>query len=505
MKVFLLYPDKNFDMKRTLPAHWQDLCVDLGLDVILSSMSNGDRFLHEVSTKVLSLFETDIDVLIYRQEILKDCLNNANVIREMYQIPLRIKEQKRQNWLGIFGPRNPSNVLTGARNYLEILIDGLSGLRKIADTHYTNFNSRGFKRFFKMIIEELTDEYLNLMRKHTEELKFSKGIWASVQIGDGCEGNNYTLRYPKMKKWLERILNRGKTFTHQLHPRDETGARFLGELRDITLSRAAQSVACATEHIEHFFERLQQEVGFYVACLNLAESIKNLGLPFSFPEPLSAYEKRFEAKDLYDLSLALVMKKKVVGNDLRAQGKNIFMIMGANRGGKTTFLRSVGQAQIMMQTGMFVPASTFTAPIHFGVFSHFKREEDREFKKGKFEEELSRMSETVNNIKPYSMLLLNESFSSTNEYEGSEIAYQVVKALSEESVTVFFVTHMYELASRFVSTDNTMFLQAERTKGGQRTFRIKEGGPVATSFAEDVYKKLFKEQSTDNQLVHQNR
>lgn len=505
MKVFLLYPDKNFDMKKSLPTHWQDLSVDLGLDVILSSMSNSDKFLHDISSKVLSSFETDVDVLIYRREILKDCLNNVDVIKAMYQIPLTIKQRKRERWFGIFGPRTPSNILNGARNYLETLIDGLSELRKIVDEHHARFNSRGFRRFFEMVIEELTDEYLDSMRRHTEELKFSRGIWASVEVGEGCEGSNYALRYPRKKKWVEKILNRGKTFTYQLHARDEAGARFLGELRDITLSRVAQALACATEHIENFFERLQQEMGFYVACLNLAESIENLGLPFSFPTPPLSYEKRFEAKDLYDLSLALVAKKKVVGNDLKAQGKNIFMIMGANRGGKTTFLRSVGQAQMMMQAGMFVPANMFVAPIHSGVFSHFKREEGKELKKGKFEEELSRMSEIVSNLKPYSMLLLNESFSSTNEYEGSEITYQVVKALSEESVTIFFVTHMYELASRFVESENTMFLQAERTKGGQRTFRIKEGGPVMTSFAEDVYKKVFKEQNIDNQLVHQIR
>ena len=37
------------------------------------------------------------------------------------------------------------------------------------------------------------------------------------------------------------------------------------------------------------------------------------------------------------------------------------MITGANEGGKSTFLRSVGLAQLMMQAGMFVAAREFRA------------------------------------------------------------------------------------------------------------------------------------------------
>jgi hypothetical protein len=45
--------------------------------------------------------------------------------------------------------------------------------------------------------------------------------------------------------------------------------------------------------------------------------------------------------------------------------------------------------------------------------------------------------------------LFNESFSATNEREGSEIARRIVAALLDGWVKVFFVTHMYELARGF--------------------------------------------------------
>ena len=65
----------------------------------------------------------------------------------------------------------------------------------------------------------------------------------------------------------------------------------------------------------------------------------------------------------------------MVGNDVHGGGKSLVVITGANQGGKSTFLRSVGLAQLMMQCGMFVAAEV-TGPVCTGVFTHYKREED---------------------------------------------------------------------------------------------------------------------------------
>jgi DNA mismatch repair ATPase MutS len=36
------------------------------------------------------------------------------------------------------------------------------------------------------------------------------------------------------------------------------------------------------------------------------------------------------------------MKRKITGNDLNAETKDLVIITGANQGGKSTFLRSIG-------------------------------------------------------------------------------------------------------------------------------------------------------------------
>jgi DNA mismatch repair ATPase MutS len=114
-------------------------------------------------------------------------------------------------------------------------------------------------------------------------------------------------------------------------------------------------------------------------------------------------------------------------------------------------------------------------------------------KSGKLDEELSRMSDVADQIRQDSMFLCNESFAATNEREGSEIARQIVRALLEKRVKIFFVTHLYEFAHglRAAKIPNVMFLRAERKADGSRTFKVIEGEPLQTSYGEDLYRKVF--------------
>ena len=182
-----------------------------------------------------------------------------------------------------------------------------------------------------------------------------------------------------------------------------------------------------------------------------------------------------------------------------ADGKQVIMITGANHGGKSTFLRSVGLAQLMMQAGMFVPAGSFTASVSTGVFTHFKREEDATMEKGKLDEELDRMSTIAGQISAGGLLLCNESFASTNEREGSEIARQIIRALTEAGIRIVFVTHMYDLAGRYYAEHDpaALFLRAERRPDGQRTFRVPPGEPLPTSYGEDLYQQVFGTADTE--------
>jgi DNA mismatch repair ATPase MutS len=294
-------------------------------------------------------------------------------------------------------------------------------------------------------------------------------------------------------------LPHSEGYTYHLHPRDEAGAQALGTLRDRGVNLVANAMAQSMDHISSFFQMLRTELAFYVACLNLYEHLQELGAPVCFPDPTDPGRPALSFAGLYDVSLAISKNAAVVGNDLSAYGKNFIVVTGANSGGKSTFMRGLGLAQLMMQAGMFVPASDFSAEVRSALVTHYKREEDITMESGKLDEELRRMSEIIEHLEPGSMLLMNESFAATNEREGSEIATQITKALIEKGTKICYVTHLYHFAHRLHEQrlSNVCFLRAERRPDGTRTFRLVEAGPLQTSYGEDLYRQAFGQEDPE--------
>lgn len=372
----------------------------------------------------------------------------------------------------------------------------LRRLRAIAQAQGEGFSSEGFTKLFGTLQGELSDQFFNDVQRHRRDLALHGGVLLSAALGPGNKGTGYVLRAhpPKRGGWLPRLMGRGPgSYSFTIAERDEAGHRTLSNLTDRGLDLVANALAQSNDHILGFLSALRAELGFYIGCLRLHERLSALALPACQPVPLAREERRHAFSGLHDVALALHAAGGSVGNDADTGDRCAVIVTGANRGGKSTFLRSVGQAQLMMQAGMFVAAHSFTANVSDGVFTHFKREEDASMQSGKLDEELSRMRDISDRLNPDSMLLLNESFSATNEREGSEIARQIVSALAEKRITVFFVTHLYEFAHPWyeAAREDSMFLRADRLPDGTRTFRIIPGAPLATSFGADLYARIF--------------
>lgn len=495
MKVFLLHKEQDFNAEQPFPPNEETLRQDLELSTLFQAMAQGDNYILGMVEKVILVGTDDLDTIRYRQAILKDCLKHPEVVRQIYQIPIEAIENRQRHWLGIFSVY-PGGILASAVELMEMFVGLLQKLKQIADQHAGGFESEGFRRFFAMIQEELGEDYFEAVRAHLGRLKFEDGVMLSAELGEGNEARNYVLRKtPEKPTWLKRVFGQQPvSYTFSIHPRDDAGARALENLRNRGINLVANALAQSTDHIDNFLKRLRAELAFYIGCLNLAEQLAQLGTAICFPEPAGLDERKLRFTGLYDICLALTMKQKIVGNDVSADGKELFIITGANQGGKSTALRSIGLAQLMMQAGMFVPAEAFSANLCSGLFTHSKRKEDASMKSGKLDEELSRMSFIADHIRPNGMILFNESFAATNEREGSEIARQITRALLERRIKVFFVTHQYDFAHGFYAQkmDNALFLRAGRQSGGKRTFKLSEGEPLQTSYGEDVYHRVFQ-------------
>jgi hypothetical protein len=506
VKAFLLYQDRDFDVDRPLPANAADLAQDLGLEPVLAAMAAGDEFLYQVAGAGLFASLESPEEISYRQQVLADCISQPRVVAEMYQIAVAAIAAERRIYRSIFS--SPGYVLYRSVEVLQTFVGSLRSVRRIADDHAAEFSSPGFGRLFAMLCTELSDEYFEEIGDHLKRLRFRDGVLVSARLSTGNVGIDYVLRRPAGPRpgLMARLAGRGPdTFTLTIPDRDESGLRTLSELRDKGVNLVANALAQSCDHILSFFTMLRHELGFYVGCLNLRERLVSLGEPVCFPVAVAAGKQALSFDGLYDTALALCggggsspgeaqpSGERVVGNDVTADGKTLVIITGANQGGKSTFLRSIGLAQLMMQCGMFVSAESFSAGVCSGLFTHYKREEDATMTSGKLDEELSRMSDIVDSIQPGGLLLANESFAATNEREGSELARHIVRALVDSGVKVFLVTHFFDLANGFYAEglENALFLRAEREPDGRRTFRLREGGPQPTGHAADLYRQVF--------------
>ena len=90
MKPLLLHRTHQLYLDKKSTEYKKELIQDLGLTILFETMAAGDDFLREECQKnTLSFFNTDTDTISYRQDILKDCLNNPTTIKSFYAITKR--------------------------------------------------------------------------------------------------------------------------------------------------------------------------------------------------------------------------------------------------------------------------------------------------------------------------------------------------------------------------------------------------------------------------------
>jgi hypothetical protein len=476
-------------------AHLASVIADLELETVLGAMAGRDALLAEVARDVLLAAPCVPASITYRQDVLRDALAQEAVVRELYQITIDTQEGERRRVWG-YGMRSPDAVVHRSVAALVVYLGSFRRLRAISAAHAARFSSEGFRRFFETVETELDDPYLRSVEQHVKRLSDERGVLMSARLGSEGRGTDLVLRrrHREGRTWREWIgLEERRSFTYEVGARDDAGMHTLSQMRDTGLASTAVALAESTEHVHRFFEQLRTELAFYIGCLNLHSALTAKGEPFCFPGPPAVGSPTLEARGLYDPALSLRIDGRAIGNDVAGDGKALLVITGANGGGKSTLLRAIGTAQLMMQAGMFVAADAYRADVRDAVLTHFRREEDPTLERGKLDEELARMSEIVDHVSGRSLVLLNESLSATNEREGSQIAREIVRALLERGVKVAYVTHLYDLAETFhrLGMPDALFLRAERGTDGDRPFLLTEAPPLPTSFGRDVYGRVF--------------
>lgn len=465
------------------------LSADLGIGRILEAMAGGDDCIGtSCAAALFSPLYTEEEIG-WRQKILQDASASPEIMRTLYTLSREALDEARKSWYWL-DSRFLSSTFSSAVGLLRMYVKKLMLVRSVADRFKSKVKSEGLLTFFTSLQENLDDSYFRDLNGCLNELADRDGVLIGASVGGNLQGISYVY-LEKNKKSFRRRWAFAPSYT--LPERDERGAEDFTNRTERALNEAANALAQSAENIKIFFTVLRDESAFYLECGNLAGRLTGTGMKITMPEIAQRGASTCAVHGMYDVSLVLARRSAVVTNDFTMSGKTCCIITGANQGGKSTFLRSIGQAQLMAQCGMFVAASDAVMPVHSGIFTHFTREEDSALDSGKLDEELARMDKIAQHLRKGSLILFNESFAATNEREGSEISRQIVRALVEHDVSVVFVTHQYDFASSLyrLKSDTTTFLRAQRESDGCRTFKITGGEPQHTSYGTDIYNSIF--------------
>lgn len=489
MRVALLQPP---DVAVSIARAEQRTLDDLGFETLCSAMAvdgqgDTDAVVADAVRAILPASVVDPAVIRYRHAVLADCCAHPDAVRELYEIATEATQVRR--WR--VGPRHrPNGKLLLALEPLNELIGCLRRLRTACEGHVGAFESAGFADLFTVVARELDDEYLDSVSRQLAAMDFEHGLHFSAGLAAGNRIAEVRLHAPirPQRRWFGLDRRPERAFESIDDPEAESNP--VVQLSNPALTIIADVVSDAADHVQDFFAQLRTQLAFYLGCVALHRRMGAAGIPVCLPV---VHRSGVRCTGLRDIGLCLSRQGPVVGNDLDASERDLIMITGANNGGKSTLLRALGLAQLMMQAGMFVAADTFEAPIRAGVFTHFAADEDRTLSHGKLVEELARMSALIDRMSPGSLLLCNESFASTGARDAARIAAPLLDALNTGGVAVAFVTHLTEFAcARYdAAHPGELFLRAERLPDGTRTFRLVPGAPEHGSHAEDIFRRVF--------------
>jgi len=241
------------------------------------------------------------------------------------------------------------------------------------------------------------------------------------------------------------------------------------------------------------------EIEFLVRGTELLRKLLDKGCHLCKPTVAKLSDRSFVATGLYNPCVALKVEDEIITNDLAFDVDNayIYVLTGPNRGGKSVITCAMGISVAMMQLGMFVPAQKAVISPVDAIFTHFPTGADDTIDKGRLGEECARLGEIFDSVTAQSLVLLDESLSSTGSYEASYIAAEVLAGLAHVGCRALFSTHLHELAAEI----DTINAKAKQDGGvmidtlvagieeGKRSFKIVRAKPDGKSYARDIADK----------------
>lgn len=513
----LLYPTeesrKAHEAREGVPDISAAVCTELGFDEILSLKNSS----------LCDYFTADPDVIRYRQETLADMEalpGLGQTLADALPILCDIEELRRLDAEQTASGESYLYSITEIELYIscvETLRTGLLPVREqVKSAAFSSLCTRIAELTESEYYKELNEELSRLSKRIHEVKSITVGVNLDAQLRPCDAGvisiNSETFKSGKVLDKILRMSFKNDSFTciadvvpfgkgQSENRKEAMQSAFYAAIDQVFRSSVRAWRAIVGEYVldnTDFLLRILPEIEFLTRATALTRSLRERGYPMCLPEIRPMAEKAFAAHGLFNPSVAVQITDEVVANDFAFDDDGrLYVLTGPNRGGKSVITCAVGLAQAMAQLGLCVPARDAAISPADGIYTHFPTGAEDTIDKGRLGEECARLREILDRVSGNSMILLDESLSSTGAYEASCIAEELLAGFAVIGSRGIFSTHLHDLAASVsrinekaaplggIRLDNLVAGIEE----GKRSFLILRKTPDGRSYAGDIAAK----------------
>ena len=507
----------------------QEVIRDLELEAVVTAMCSHRTYREAVRAVVFRLCR-EKGTIRYRQIVLDDLQSNPGLAEKLKAL-LPMLDELTSFTFRPTAVGNPLHEVVARARELELLVAIVQELHEAFAAVHTPLQSSGLFDLREKIAAMAGDRQFQEMTADLpallETLRSNASITIGVNLDERLRPEAAVLLSVNQERFsdsslLDRLLGKGveegKGIAPIHRPPVVGGERLdpmmvplfsdLSKILEKVSEPVARELKKYVQLNGRFLADLRDEIVFYVHALDLIQELQAAGMRLTTPEISPAEERVCRVKAAYNLQLAIQRLKDrsadpqstpVVTNDILLDDDGrIAILTGPNQGGKTTYMQSIGLVQVLAQLGMPVPGEEAQISPVDAIYTHYPVEERLELGTGRFGDEALRIRAIFEKVTRHSLVLLNESLSTTSMGEGVYLARDIVRALRQIGLRAVFTTHLHELAAATgqinaeVGGDSPVFsLVASKPEKAMQpdqgySYHVQPGPPLGRSYAEHI-------------------
>ena len=250
------------------------------------------------------------------------------------------------------------------------------------------------------------------------------------------------------------------------------------------------------QNFSYELKNLSYDLSYYLFFKAIVLKVCEFGIPLN---PVSFNNDVISFQDVCDVTL-IYHTKKIIPNDVNLDYDNsIELITGVNSGGKTSYIRSIGVNYFFGQAiGWAFCKEAKLIPMKY-IMTHFPNDENFKIGFGRLNEELSRLKVMSEYYTKNTLLILNETFSSTDEMTAFTHTKALLEALIRKNTFCLFVTHQQKIFDYELPREvNVLSPMIDTSNHNERLYKLVKVTDKTSSYTYDI---LYKYGLTKEQLA----